>query len=190
MALKLTAPPADEPLTLADAKHHLRIDTAADDTFITSLITTSRLHIEAALGLALITQGWRLTLDRWPGAVTELPLRPLQAVQSITLHDVAGGEMVVDANAYLVDAATAHPRIIAIGGAMPQPGRTHLGIAIDFTAGFGDNREDVPHAIRQALAMLVAHWYEHREAVTTGEHGARIPIGVSDLLAPWRPVRL
>ena len=44
--------------------------------------------------------------------------------------------------------------------------------------------------IRHALLMLVAHWYEHREPVEIGAASAPVPPMVSDLLQPYRPVRL
>ena len=53
MSLVMTGAPALEPVTLAEAKAHLRVDNALEDTFITSLITTSRLQVEAILGAAL-----------------------------------------------------------------------------------------------------------------------------------------
>jgi lysozyme family protein len=53
-------------VTLAEAKAHLRVDSDVEDTLISSLIITSRLHIEAALGLAFITQGWSYFIDCWP----------------------------------------------------------------------------------------------------------------------------
>ena len=65
MALVLTSGPGVEPITLAEAKAHLRIDGSVEDTLILSLVITSRLHIEAALGLALITQGWSYFIDAW-----------------------------------------------------------------------------------------------------------------------------
>lgn len=68
MSLVLTSGPALEPVTLAEAKAHLRVDHNHEDSLIQSLIITSRLHIEAALGLALITQSWAYFLDRWPKA--------------------------------------------------------------------------------------------------------------------------
>ncbi|HWK38638.1 MAG TPA: head-tail connector protein, partial [Hyphomicrobium sp.] len=75
MALVITSAPAVEPVTVSEAKAHLRVDGTAEDTLIGSLILTSRLHIEAALGLALMTQSWRLSLDAWPnGRELELPL--------------------------------------------------------------------------------------------------------------------
>lgn len=68
MRLTLTAPPAVEPLALADAKTHLRVDITDDDTLITALITAARRYCESALKQALITQSWTLYLDSFPSA--------------------------------------------------------------------------------------------------------------------------
>ncbi|MBV9418770.1 MAG: phage head-tail connector protein, partial [Alphaproteobacteria bacterium] len=38
MSLQLTTPPATEPITLAEAKTHLKVDTTDDDALITRLI--------------------------------------------------------------------------------------------------------------------------------------------------------
>ena len=84
MPLILTSGPALEPVTVPEAKAHCRVDGTAEDVLIASLILTSRLHIEAALGLALITQSWKLLLDRWPNEPSvAIPIRPVQSITSV-----------------------------------------------------------------------------------------------------------
>jgi uncharacterized phiE125 gp8 family phage protein len=190
MALMLTSAPAVEPVTVNEAKAHLRVDGSAEDTLIASLILTSRLHIETALGLALITQSWRLTLDAWPAArELALPLRPLQAVDEVRVLSAGGDPTVVAASQYLIDVASVPPRLIR-RSALPAPDEMAAGIEIDFTAGYGDGAGDVPAPIRQALLMLVAHWYEHRDPVEVGAAEASVPAPVGELLAPYRMMRL
>jgi uncharacterized phiE125 gp8 family phage protein len=191
MALTLTSAPADEPVTVAEAKTHLRLDGAAEDILIASLIVTSRLHVEAALGLALITQGWRLTLDRWPEAgVVRFPLRPIRSIASVTVVDEAGTPAVVPGEDYLLDGQALSPRLIPRDGKWPKPGPRANGIEIQFSAGIGDEPEDIPQPIRHAILLLVAHWYEHRDPLEIGAAGAGIPAAVSELLKPYREVRL
>jgi len=191
MSLVLTSAPAAEPLSVAEAKSHLRIDGAAEDALIASLILTSRLHIEAALGIALITQSWRLHLDRWTDSgVIELPIRPLQSVEAVRVMDQSGTPTTVPTSDYIVDAAGSPPRLVPVNGGWPAPGRKVGGIEIDLDAGFGAEAEDVPGPIRQALLLLVAHWYEHRDPVEIGSPETRIPAAVSDLLMPYRIKRL
>jgi uncharacterized phiE125 gp8 family phage protein len=192
MALILTGGPAVEPVTLAEAKAHLRVDGSDEDMLISSLILTSRLHIEAALGLALITQSWSYFLDAWPrGTALKLPLRPVQSVAAVQLYAPNDAVTVVDPATYLLDGKNDPSRLVRRGPwVWPTPVRAANGIEIAFTAGFGDTAADVPASIRQAVLLLVAHWYEHREPIEIGAATVTIPHGVSDLLQPYRPVRL
>lgn len=191
MPLVMISGPAAEPLTLTETKAHLRIDDDDEDQLVASLILTSRLHVEAALGLALLTQSWRLVLDRWPrSASVPIPLYPLQSVAEVRVRAADGTPAVVEAGDYVVDVASMPGRIVRTGGAFPQPGRAASGIEIDFTAGYGAVAADVPAPIRQALLLLVAHWYEHRDPIEIGAPGTAIPDAVSRLLAPFRSHRL
>ena len=192
MPLVLTAGPAVEPVTLAEAKAHLRVDGTAEDTLIASLIVTSRLHAEAAAGLALITQSWSTFLDAWPpGPHLKLPLRPVQGIDAVRLYNEAGAATIVPPETYLLDSASAPSRLVRQGAlAWPTPGRIANGIEIAFTAGYGDAAADVPAPIRQAILLLVAHWYEHRSPLEVGAQAQPIPGMVSDLLGPYRTMRL
>lgn len=191
MSLVQTAAPAVEPITLADAKAHLRIDGTAEDAFIASLIITSRLQIEAALGLSLITQAWKWTLDAWPDRrEIALPLRLVRSIDAIEVKDAGGTLLVVSPSLYHVDGAANPARIVAMAPPLPVPGVVAEGIEIRFTAGFGATPADTPAPIRQALLMLVAHWFENREPVSIGAQPSSIPETVSSLLSPYRQVRL
>lgn len=191
MSLVLTSGPASEPITVDEAKTHVRIDGTDEDALITSLIMTSRLHVETALGLALMTQSWTLFRDAWPrDGIVELPLSPLQAVTAVRTLGSDETPTVVDAASYVVDIAGKPPRIVPNGIDWPRPGKVVNGIEIEFTAGYGPNITDVPAPIRQALLMLVAHWYEHRDPIEIGSPSVAIPSAVSRLLKPYRKVRL
>jgi uncharacterized phiE125 gp8 family phage protein len=191
MSLVMTSPPAIEPVTVAEAKAHMRIDTDAEDILIGSLVLTSRLHIETALSLALITQSWKLTLDRWPKSrEIELPIAPLRSVGGVRVIDASGHAMTVSDQSYLVDLASRPPRLIWNNSVPPLPGRAAKGIEIDLTAGFGDSAASVPAPLKHAILMLTAHWYEHRDPREIGQDGARIPDAVSDLINPFRTIRL
>lgn len=184
--------PTVEPVTLAEAKAHLRVDTNAEDTLIQSLIMASRLHIEAALDLALVTQTWRIRRDTWPASRTlTLPIRPVQAITSFEVHAADGITETFGADAFILDGDANPARLVWRGnGAMPTSGLVANGIEIDLVAGFGDAAEDVPQPIRQALLLLIAHWYENREPVEIGATATPIPPAVSDLLAPYRRRKL
>jgi uncharacterized phiE125 gp8 family phage protein len=192
MPLLLTVGPAIEPVTIAEAKAHLRVDVTAEDTLIASLVVTSRLHVEAAARLALITQSWSWYLDAWPrGHALKLPLRPIQGIAAVRLYDEGGAATTLDAASYFLDGAGAPPRLVRHSALpWPKPGRIANGIEIAFTAGYGSAAADVPAPIRHAILLLVAHWYEHRSPLEEGAPAKPLPAMVSDLLAPYRSVRL
>lgn len=191
MALVMTSAPVSEPLTVEEAKAHLRVDGTAEDVLIGSLILTSRLHIESALSLALIDQAWTLQLDHWPrGNDIEIPLSPLKAVTGVRVRTASGDWLTVPSTSYLVDLASKPPRLVWNAATRPDPGVLTAGIEIGFDAGFGPAAAHVPAPIRHALLLLIAHWYERREAVEIGSGAARVPEAVSDLIAPFRKIRL
>lgn len=188
MALILLSGPAVEPITLGEAKAHLRIDGSAEDALIQSLVITSRLHIEAALSLALVTQSWRHLRDCWPrGRTLNLPLRPVQTIAAVRVHAEDATAETLAPDTTLLDGHGSPARLVWRGSVPPpRPGQVANGLEIDFVAGFGDTAADVPAPIRHALLLLVAHWYEHREPVEIGSASTAIPHQVSDLLMPYR----
>jgi uncharacterized phiE125 gp8 family phage protein len=192
MALVLTSGPATEPVTVAEAKAHLRIDHDSEDVLIGSLVLTSRLHIEAALGMALLSQTWKLALDRFPAdGIIALPLSPVASVASVRVLSADNSALTLDASAYEVDAASRPARVVRGAGAYwPPPGKRANGVEVVFTAGFGTAAADVPAPIRQALLLLVAHWYEHRDPIEIGASETRVPATVSALLEPYKVKRL
>jgi len=192
MPLMMTGGPAVEPVSVADAKAQLRIDHSDEDALISSLIITSRLHIEAALGLALISQSWSFFVDRWPRSrEIALPIRPVQSISSVRVWSADGSSQTVAPAAYTLDGFGAPCRLV-LHPSMPPPvpGRIANGIEIALVAGYGDAAADVPETIRHALLLLVAHWYENREAVDVGSADIAVPQSISALLAPYRWRRL
>lgn len=188
MATILLSGPAVEPISLAEAKAHLRIDISAEDTLIQSLVMASRLHIEAALDLALVTQTWRDRRDAWPKArALVMPVRPIQSLVAVKVYAHDDSSATLDNDDFILDGAAIPARLVWRGnGSPPAPGRRANGIEVDFVAGFGDAASDVPQPIRQALLLLVAHWYENREPVEIGATATTIPSAVSELLSPYR----
>lgn len=191
MGLVMTSGPASEPVTVSEAKAHMRIDGTAEDFLIGSLVLTSRLHVEAMLDCALINQTWRLTLDAWPEErEVPIPLAPLQSINAVKVKDTAGTAQTVPATNYLVDLTSKPPRLVWNAAARPDPGVPAAGIEIEFTAGFGASAANVPAPLKHAVLMLTAHWYEHRDPVEIGSPASRIPAAVADLIQPFRKIRL
>ncbi len=186
-ALKSITAPASEPVTLAEAKLHVRQDLDADDTLITGLITAAREEVERISWHGLLTQTWELVLDRWPACdAIELPHPPLQSVTSVKYTDSNGVETTWSAANYVVDTDSVPGRIVlGFNVAWPlfvlQPTG---GIRIRYVAGW-TSAANVPQALKQAMLLLVGHWYENRE--DTGKAATdTIARGVADLLRSFR----
>jgi uncharacterized phiE125 gp8 family phage protein len=186
MSLQLLTPPAIEPVTLEDAKAHLKLDTADDDTLITALIAAARARAEWHTGRAFITQSWALWLDRWPnGNCVEIPLPPSQAVTSLTTYASDDTATVLDASLYQVDLASAPARVTLKSPASAANTRTLNAVAIAFTAGYGDDASDVPQAIRTAILEILADLYANR-----GDVNSNPPSTAQAMLAPYRVLKL
>jgi uncharacterized phiE125 gp8 family phage protein len=148
-----------------------------EDALIGALIPAARARAEWHTGRAFVTQGWTLWLDRTDGVI-EIPLPPLQSVASVTLYDASGTATVLDSDAYTV----ADQRVILASA--PANIRAANGIAVAFTAGYGDAAA-VPPAIAQAILQIIAALYDHR-----GNNTAPTPDPALALLAPYRILKL
>lgn len=191
MTAALIAGPALEPVSLADVKAHLRVDTDADDVLLTAAIVSARYHVETITRRVLIEQTWRIYLDAWPRRrIVTLPVAPLIAIDAITIYDANGDPVTVDPDDYDVDAASVPGRLVLSATAPAPVGKAVNGIEIDVTAGYGPSSLEVPAALRQAVLMLVTHWYEHRGAVGHDLAVLLAPLGFEALVAPYRILSL
>lgn len=186
MALKLITAPTAEPVTLAEAKLHLRVDTTDEDTLITNMIQTAREYCEGFQNRAYLDQEWELVLDEFPAANhIEIPRPPLQSVVSLTYVDNTGASTVWDAANYIADTASEPGRLVlAYGKTWPsvtlQPAG---GVKVRFKAGYPNTEvAKVSQKVKLAMLLLVGHWYEHREAVAVGTVARDIEFAVEALL--------
>lgn len=77
-----------EPITLAEAKAWIKVDTAitADDVLVTELIKSARQQVEGFLGISLIARTVTGVLNNSAGNI-ELPYGPLVSFTSLTDED-------------------------------------------------------------------------------------------------------
>lgn len=192
MALVIATAPATEPVSTAEAKSQLRVDVSDDDTLIGTYVTAARQWVEHLLRRALITQTWDLFLDEWPaGGVITVPLPPLQSVSGIYYTADGSAEATWSSGNYLVDAKSEPGRVL-LQRTASWPSDTledANGVRVRFVAGYGAAAA-VPQPIKQAILLLVGHYYENREAVVIG--GAipkEVPLAAQALLSPYRVYR-
>jgi uncharacterized phiE125 gp8 family phage protein len=180
---------AVEPLTLADAKAFLRVAHSDDDAVITALIAAARSHVEAQTRRALITQTWRLVRDGWPtdGRITVTPAA-VRSVSAARIYDAVGATHALDPAVFILDQGASLLNFAP--ATLAPPGRLAAGIEIDVVVGYGDAPANVPEALRQALLLLVSHWYENRGLIAIGHSIAVLPATIAALIAPYRVLSL
>jgi uncharacterized phiE125 gp8 family phage protein len=189
MSAILLIPPSAEPWSVAEAKAFLRVEHGDDDAIVASLIAAARGHVEALTRRALLLQRWRFVLDAWPANGRFGPrIGPLRSVIAARVFDAAGNAYSIDAASFVVDAAA--ELIASPSWSMPLPGRGSAGIELDVELGYGAAPSDVPGALRHAVRMLVAHWYENRGLAAIGANVAMLPASLGALIAPYRMLSL
>ena len=168
-SLALITPPASEPVTLTEVKRHCNVVATDEDTLLTALIAAARELVESMTSRALITQTWRVRLHTWFADGFQLPRPPLIAVTSIKYFDESETEQTLAANAYLVD-TDRQPGVLWWDDETVQPVLDDRpnGVSILYTAGYGAAAA-VPNRAKQAILLLVGHWYKNREAVGRAE---------------------
>lgn len=189
MTLFMTDPPLAEPLALAVVRGHLRIDDAAEDELLSSLIRTGREHLERETGLCLMVQGWRLCLDRWPeSGVVPIARGPVRSIDDIRIYDADGVEALL-ATADAVLDGHARPARLRLRNP-PQPAQAMNGIEIDFTAGMAEAANELPDTLKRAMLVHIAHMFAFRGVVSVDQQPAGMPDGYERLIAPFRLRRL
>lgn len=190
MTVLLLVPPALEPVSLEEAKAHLRLAGSDDDDYVSALIVAARLQVETAIRRVLIDQTWRIYRDDWPrDGLVDLPIAPVRSITEVVVYDADGEPTTLGPTAWALDAASVPARLKLLGTG-PTPGRPLNGIEIDVVAGFGASGVAVPQPLRLAIMTLVARWFENREGAGFGIVPSAVADAFEALVAPYRVLRL
>jgi len=165
VGLSLVTAPGDL-LTLSEAKDHLRVLDANEDSLITSYVTAATASVERYLERALLTQRWQFTLDQFPCEdYICLPRPNLLDVVSVSYVDAAGATQTWATSEYVVITDTLPGEIaLAYGKFWPQTRYQRNAVTIVYDAGYGPEPEDVPPEIVAAIKLTAGDLYRNREA--------------------------
>lgn len=176
--------PSEEPLTLAETKLHLRVDSAHEDAYISALIVAAREQAEQITGRALVNSTFVQTEDQFPSAIKLRPARVSQIVE-VRFRDIYGVMQLLSSANYTLDNASEFVAWLypSANYTWPSTWAHPNGVEVEFVAGFGATRADVPQSIKQWMLLTVAQWYSTREAIV--DRGSEMPSTFySALLAP------
>lgn len=207
-SLELVTPATLDPVTVDEMKAHARLDEVGEGAeFMSAMISAATAAVQEYTRRALLTETWRLTLDRWPGSATDdwwtgvrdgiwaqyegssvlIRKAPFVAVSSVKTVAEDGTETTWSSDNWYATTESGFGRLAKRTGQtwplIVTPVRQVGGIRITFTAGYGAEPQSVPSPIRHAIKMLAAHYYENRELAGSS---AELPLTVSSLISKYR----
>ena len=184
----LVTAPQSEPITVAQASDHVRVDSAADQDYLASLIPVARQYVEDITGKVAVQATYKAVADSWEsfGGQTLMLMRsPLVSVTSIKYYAAGAiAQTTLSANTdYTVCTAT-EPGMIHIVNSLPSLASRPDAVEIVFVAG-NTRAEQSPPALRHAIKMMCAHLYEERVPASATEL-KEIPHGLHALIENQR----
>lgn len=187
--------PKSEPVSLPEASLFIRQVDEGDNRVVERLIAAARHHVEQLTRRAFVTRTLQATFDDWPSCrdfykrrdEPELILPNATPLKQIVKVEYLDLDRVTQTLATTVYQAVTNK----------EPGRLRRrkeqvwpdtsdepdAITVTYQVGYGTD-DDVPDDAKTAILMLVAHWYENREAVdvSTGGTVTTVPHGFSAIV--------
>jgi len=196
---RLVTPPVVEPVSIAEAKAHLVVETADDDALIATCLIAAREHAEGFCNRKFVTQTWQALFSAFPASSTPDGQKDVYLELSrgnladpdveVTYVDENGDVQTLDPSVYLVDDATVPARVrLAPDGSWPSVQTRWDAVRVEYIVGW--EPEAVPSSVKQAIAILVSQMYEHRTPEVTGTITASVKFSFEALLSQHRIIYL
>ncbi|WP_193336171.1 head-tail connector protein [Devosia beringensis] len=206
----LVTPPEILPVSLEEAKLHLRVEDNDEDTLINALLRAAVSHLDGwtgVLGRCLVEQTWRLDFDTF-GRCMRLPLWPIIEIESITWRNEAGQVATIGDSNYALrsDERGAYVYWDRAYGS-PSGLYESAAVSVQVKAGYSTTPaveadpeaeppveavpavSTVPAALKVAILLLVGTWFDNREATVSG-NSSELPFAVNALIAPFRRISI
>lgn len=184
--VRVTAPTfAQEPITLQEARRQCSLPESDGyhDQLLQSLIVAAREQVEQDTSLVCYTGSFTYKLTEWPdGDFFTIPLRPVTSITSIAYLDANGDSQVWASSNYTLKTGAVKQFVHLTHNAIfPVIRGDYYGITVTFVAGYATVAA-IPQRIKQAILLLVGHWFLHRETVLTGTISKEIEFSYSALI--------
>lgn len=176
------------PITVADIKHHLVLDTTTDDDYLESLILSSQKKLENDARTLLVQQNKTLSsiyincfAFDYSNVVSINQVQYYNSEGTLITYDNSNYYLDTDSNQLVLQSSATSPAFV--NNRNKRPWR------ISYTAGFANSagtatleRAKIPQDLIQALRLLVAFYYENRDAVVTGTIATELPLGYQNIV--------
>jgi hypothetical protein len=187
----------DEPISLDDAKLHLRVDGNTDDVLIGLMITSARTSCEGRMQRSILPQSWMLTQSSFrqpwfeesghlhhgltfnpawyrarchgsPDSIV-LPHPPIRAITSVTYLDATLQRVTMDPSAYRLAVVGEKLALLRpVGAPWPHTAREPDAVTIVYDAGWPDASQ-IPAPIISWIKLRLGALYENREEFAAGQ---------------------
>ena len=176
-----------EPISLTEARRQCFITSNSDDTLLDLLISASREYAENMTWRTITPCQYVLSLDEFPQEIY-LPHPPAYQVDKIEYINTAGVLTQMSQSDYQVDTHSQPARITRINNWPAIKPDTYGAVKVTYRAGYQQDTDsnNVPGPIKQAILMMIKHWYDNPEAVVVGVGAStsvnEVPLSASHLL--------
>ena len=185
-AYKVVTPATSNPITLTEAKTHLKVDTTADDTFITNLIKSATSSAQEYTNRFFIATTIQQVGDKWED-ISNLFKSPVLSVTNIKYVSTDGILTTLNSSVYFLDDVNKPARI----GLKPNQSYPEIidrlnAVQVNYVVGLAAGPDEVDEGIRQALLLTIGNWYQNRQAVVTGTIATELPMNAKFLLDQYK----
>ncbi|NIF80142.1 hypothetical protein F3J20_22570 [Paraburkholderia sp. Cy-641] len=188
----------NEPVSLADAKLHLRVDVDDDDDLIGSMITSARTSCEARMQRSILPQSWTLTQSSFGHSWFEnhdvphryglvfspdwyrmhscrhtdsivLPHPPIRSVDSVQYLNPDHQRVPLDPTAYRLAVIGEMLALLRpVGAAWPRTAHEPDAVIVTYSAGWVEPAQ-IPAPIISWIKLRIGALYENREEYSAGQ---------------------
>lgn len=191
---QVTDAATEYPVTLDEAKSHLRVTNTADDFYINALITAATNELELICWRQFISSDQRsyfpVPTSVKQGIIRDCVLRlelngaPVTAVSAVKYYDENGTLQTLSGSKYITE-LDLEPAIITITDIPSFDPNRATPLYVNFTGGWAD-AASVPQAIKQAILIRIGTLYEQRQEINVGSSVSEIPMTCMRLLTNYR----
>ena len=159
MSLKMITPPSAPAVSLDDARTSARLDGDDAASELRQVVEQYTSEAEHLTGRAFVQQTYRLTLDRFAGAIV-LEHPPIMSVAHIKFFDVDGVQRTLDPQDYLIDAESEPGYVVpAPGRAWPATQARVNAVEVVYTCGYGSDAAAVPAEVKGYILGKVSEHF-------------------------------
>jgi len=183
---QVITPASTYPVSLTEAKSHLKVDTTADDTYITSIIKAATQLSEEYTNRFFIDTVIEQTCSDFAQLQTLFKSK-VSAVAHVKYYDSDNSLQTLSATIYDTQLQYEPSQIqLADDKSFPEITKRNDAVVARYTVGYGSAASDVPEIIKQAILLTIGNFYQNRNSVVIGRIATELPMNVKWLLDTYK----